>query len=84
MHISVQYFVYDADILLALQTSRRAVVVSTLSSALLLAAGAAGAKPARLADVVAEKAALNEQQLAIMEYALRQQETAVKAKAVSE
>lgn len=59
-------------------------MVSTLSSALLLAAGAAGAKPIRLADVVAERAAQNEQQMAILEYAMQQQETSLKAKAASE
>lgn len=58
--------------------------MSSVGTALLLAAGAAGAKPIRLAEQAAERAALQEGQLAVLEYALKQQETAAKAKAASE
>jgi hypothetical protein len=42
-------------------------------------AGAAGAKPIRLAELNAEKAEQLAQQTAVLEYAMRQQETARQA-----
>jgi hypothetical protein len=56
------------------QVDVKAALLATAGSVLLMA-GAAGAKPIRLAELNAEKAALRDQQLAVMEAALRQQES---------
>jgi hypothetical protein len=60
------------------QVNLKAALLATAGS-LLLMAGAAGAKPIRLVDVNAERAEQLAQQTSVLEYALRQQETARQA-----
>ena len=57
-----------------MQVDLKAALLAAGGSVLLMA-GAAGAKPIRLAELNAEKAALRDEQLAVIEYALRQQES---------
>jgi hypothetical protein len=60
------------------QVDLKAALLATAGSVLLMA-GVAGAKPIRLAELNAEKAEQLAQQTAVLEYAMRQQETARQA-----
>lgn len=62
------------------QASRRAALASVFGAGVLMAASTASAKPIRLAEKAAERAAEEAQQIEVIEYALRQQENAARAK----